>query len=65
VLTVQVVSIHDESKRHQMVKELDALVSIHRLSPHLVSFWGAYFLDGAVVFALEYMDRGSLQDVVC
>ena len=29
-----------------------------------VRFLGAYFQDGQVSFALQYMNRGSLQDVV-
>ena len=56
--------IDDQEKRHQMAKELDALYNVCNISPKLVSFMGAYFQEGRVVFALEYMNRGSLQEIV-
>lgn len=55
--------VYDASKRHQLVRELNALVDVASIS-NCVNFYGAYFNDGAVVLSLEYMNRGSLQDLV-
>ena len=62
IVALKMISVYEESKRHQMAKELKALVEVGQLSPSFVNFLGAYFQEGAVVFALEYMNRGSLQD---
>lgn len=32
--------------------------------PSIISFFGAFYADGAIHIALEYMDRGSLHDVL-
>ncbi len=61
VCTLQSVNVTEKEKRHQMKKELEALVEIGHVSPELVSFYGGYFQEGNVVFAIEYMNRGSLQ----
>lgn len=45
-----------------MVKELNTYHSIQ--CPYLVSFYGAFFDEGSTTFILEYMNRGSLQDVI-
>jgi len=52
----------EKSNRHQMVKELKAYHSMQ--CRFLVNFHGAFLDSGATVFALEYMNRGSLQDVL-
>ena len=33
-------------------------------SPYLVRFFGAFFQEGIISLALEYMDCGSLQDLI-
>lgn len=64
IVALKMISVYEESKRHQMAKELKALVEVGQLSPSFVNFLGAYFQEGSVVFALEYMNRGSLQDYI-
>jgi serine/threonine protein kinase len=61
IVALKVVNIYEDSKRHQMVKELQALVEVGQMSSSFVNFHGAYFEEGAVVLCIEYMNRGSLQ----
>jgi hypothetical protein len=41
------------------VHSTQALTAIGRVSQSLVAFKGAFFSEGSVVFALEYMNRGA------
>jgi len=59
---VKRINIYDRSKRHQIIKELHTLYKCD--CPHLISFHGAFFKDGAISIALEWMDVGSLADVL-
>jgi len=62
-LAIKVVNVYDDAKRVQLLKELETL-STH-VSRFLVRFFGAFYDgSGAVHIALEYMDRGSLEDTV-
>ncbi|KAK9361526.1 kinase-like domain-containing protein [Lipomyces starkeyi] len=48
----------DDSKFRQIIMELDVL---HKcVSPYIVDFYGAFFVEGAVYICMEYMDGGSL-----
>ena len=43
--------------------ELDIL---HRaISPHIVEFYGAFFVESCVYYCMEYMDGGSLASLCC
>jgi serine/threonine protein kinase len=59
---VKRIAIYDKSKRHQIIKELHTLYKCD--CPHLISFHGAFFKEGAISIALEFMDVGSLSDVL-
>ena len=61
VLALKVIPVEaDEAKRKQILLELKTL---HEAShPSVVSFYGAFFREGAVHVALEYMDA-SLLDI--
>lgn len=48
----------DESKFTQILMELEVLHKCQ--SPHIVDFYGAFFIEGAVYMCMEYMDGGSL-----
>ncbi|ODQ79130.1 hypothetical protein BABINDRAFT_19496, partial [Babjeviella inositovora NRRL Y-12698] len=51
----------DEAKFSQILMELDIL---HKcVSPYIVDFYGAFFVEGAVYMCIEYMDGGSLDKV--
>eukprot|EP01138_Halocafeteria_seosinensis_P006972 gb/GECG01007130.1/.p1 GENE.gb/GECG01007130.1/~~gb/GECG01007130.1/.p1 ORF type:complete len:428 (+),score=49.86 gb/GECG01007130.1/:1-1284(+) len=61
-LALKVISVFDQSKRHQLLREIQALYDADCSS--LVKFYGAYFLEGTIQIGLEYMDGGSLGNVV-
>lgn len=49
----------DESKLKTIITELDIL---HRsTSPHIIDFYGAFFIESCVYYCMEYMDAGSLE----
>ena len=51
----------DETKFSQIIMELDIL---HKcVSPYIVDFYGAFFVEGAVYVCMEYMDGGSLDKI--
>jgi mitogen-activated protein kinase kinase len=52
----------EQEKRRQLTKELQTLA--YSNSPYLINFRGAYFDDGHIHMALEFMSGGSLQDLI-
>lgn len=51
----------EESKFLQIIMELEVL---HKcVSPYIVDFYGAFFVEGAVYLCMEYMDGGSLDKI--
>jgi hypothetical protein len=61
-LVLKVISVFDRSKRHQLITEIQALYESD--CDALISFLGAFYRDGAISIALEYMDAGPLSNVV-
>lgn len=51
----------DEASFRQILMELDILHRCH--SAHMVDFYGAFFVEGAVYLCLEYMDGGSMNQI--
>ncbi|PRT56517.1 MAP kinase kinase PBS2 [Wickerhamiella sorbophila] len=51
----------DEASFRQILMELDILHRCH--SEHMVDFYGAFFVEGAVYLCLEYMDGGSMNQI--
>ena len=61
-MALKKINVFERSNRRQLVKELHTL---HKAdSPYLISFYGAFYKDGAISIALELMDLGSLQDIL-
>lgn len=58
------VKLEDESKKKEVMRELQAYVGVD--CANLISFYGAYYEEeeNSVALLLEYMDLGSLQDVI-
>ncbi|WFD43107.1 mitogen-activated protein kinase kinase [Malassezia psittaci] len=49
----------DQAKLNAIIMELDIL---HRaISPYIVEFYGAFFVESCVYYCMEFMDRGSLE----
>jgi len=61
-LALKVISIFDKSKRDQLIKEIQTLYDAD--CDCLIAFYGAYHKEGAITIALEYMDGGSLANVI-
>src|ERR1700730_12038725 len=62
IVALKTVRVDNKDERHQMEKELRAFHTLH--SQHILSFIGACFTDGKLTMVLEYMNRGSLDQVV-
>uniref|UniRef100_A0A7S0CZR5 mitogen-activated protein kinase kinase n=1 Tax=Amorphochlora amoebiformis TaxID=1561963 RepID=A0A7S0CZR5_9EUKA len=55
-------SVDNAKQRHQLDKELTAFVQVQH--PEIVKLHGAYFEGERIVICLEYMDLGSLENVI-
>ncbi|GAB5361676.1 hypothetical protein AAMO2058_000733100 [Amorphochlora amoebiformis] len=62
-VALKVINIFEQEKRRQLAKELNTYTSTIT-NPFLINFYGAYFEEGSISLALEYMDNGSLQDLI-
>ena len=61
-LAIKSISILEKDKRHQLYNDLRSLAE--ETSPHLIKFYGAFYDDGSVNLALEYMDCGSINTMI-
>jgi hypothetical protein len=62
MMALKRINIFDKDKRHQLIKELNALYNAE--CPFLISFYGAFYSEGSTSIAIELMDAGSLHDVL-
>lgn len=61
-LALKIINLFDRSKREQMIREIVTLYDAQ--CPNLITFYGAFYREGAITIALEYMDGGSLANVL-
>lgn len=61
-LALKVINLFDRSKREQLIREIITLYDAQ--CPNLITFYGAFYREGAITIALEYMDGGSLANVL-
>jgi mitogen-activated protein kinase kinase 1 len=61
-LALKVINICDKGKRSQLIKEIKLLYDAQ--CPSLISFYGAFYREGAISVALEFMDGGALSNVI-
>lgn len=61
-LALKIINLFDKSKREQLIREINALYDAQ--NPSLISFYGAFYREGAITIALEYMDGGSMANVL-
>jgi mitogen-activated protein kinase kinase 3 len=61
-LALKIINLFDKSKRDQLIREIATLYDAQ--CPNLITFYGAFYRDGAITIALEYMDGGSLANVL-
>ena len=52
-LALKVINLFDRSKREQLIREIVTLYDAE--CPNLIRFYGAFYRDGAITIALEYM----------
>eukprot|EP00307_Rebecca_sp_RCC1486_P009526 CAMPEP_0119410708 /NCGR_PEP_ID=MMETSP1335-20130426/3654_1 /TAXON_ID=259385 /ORGANISM="Chrysoculter rhomboideus, Strain RCC1486" /LENGTH=402 /DNA_ID=CAMNT_0007435277 /DNA_START=6 /DNA_END=1212 /DNA_ORIENTATION=+ len=58
----QLAAMEDPGLREQVINELKVLCDVR--CDFLVSLYDAFYREGMIYLALEFMDRGSLEDVV-
>tara|TARA_B110001452_G_scaffold261588_1_gene260551 strand:- start:107 stop:1345 length:1239 start_codon:yes stop_codon:yes gene_type:complete len=62
-LAVKILNVFDKGKRDQLLRELRTLYTSQNF-PWLVAFHDCLYDEGAMYIVLEYMDGGSLADVL-
>lgn len=62
VVALKSIDVSEKGRRDQFVHELFELDTLD--CPHIVEFCGAYYEEGHVFLALEFMDRGALDSIV-
>lgn len=65
ILALKKINVFEKDKRHQLLNEIRTLCEAPQ-APGLVEFYGAFYSpdSGQISIALEYMDGGSLADIV-
>ncbi|TVU05723.1 hypothetical protein EJB05_48902, partial [Eragrostis curvula] len=65
IMALKKINVFEKEKREQILNELKTL-SEASCYPGIVEFHGAFYMpdSGAIYFALEYMDGGSLADII-
>uniref|UniRef100_A0A6V1SQ10 mitogen-activated protein kinase kinase n=1 Tax=Heterosigma akashiwo TaxID=2829 RepID=A0A6V1SQ10_HETAK len=61
-LALKVINMFDKSKRNQLIQEICTLYNAD--CPSLITFYGAFYREGSITIALEYMNGGSLANVL-
>ncbi|CAN0115129.1 unnamed protein product, partial [Hapterophycus canaliculatus] len=62
LLALKVINMFDKGKRHQLINEINALYNANHVA--VIQFLGAFYREGAVTIVTEYMDGGSLLNVL-
>jgi mitogen-activated protein kinase kinase 1 len=62
LLALKVINLFDRSKREQLIREIITLYDAQ--CPNLITFYGAFYREGSITIALEYMDGGSIANVL-
>eukprot|EP00516_Mucochytrium_quahogii_P004547 CAMPEP_0203758506 /NCGR_PEP_ID=MMETSP0098-20131031/11354_1 /ASSEMBLY_ACC=CAM_ASM_000208 /TAXON_ID=96639 /ORGANISM=" , Strain NY0313808BC1" /LENGTH=362 /DNA_ID=CAMNT_0050650983 /DNA_START=96 /DNA_END=1181 /DNA_ORIENTATION=+ len=62
LMALKIINMYEKSKRNQIMEEIAALYDAS--CPSLVGFYGAFYQEGSISIALEYMDQGCLGTVL-
>ncbi|KAL9645951.1 hypothetical protein ABK040_001059 [Willaertia magna] len=62
LLALKFISVFDDMKRKTITNELQTLYSAS--SEYLIGFFGAFYQEGNFQLALEYMEGGSISDIL-
>lgn len=61
-IALKVFNMSNKYKRDQLIREICTLYDAH--CPSLITFYGAFYREGSITIALEYMNGGSLCNVL-
>tara|TARA_B100000482_G_scaffold176316_1_gene146060 strand:- start:545 stop:1069 length:525 start_codon:yes stop_codon:yes gene_type:complete len=61
-IALKVINMFERSKRDQLIREIKSLYDCE--CPAIIGFYGAFYREGAISIALEFMNGGSLANVV-
>jgi serine/threonine protein kinase len=64
LLALKTTELVEKKCRRQMYGDCTAFATHRNRDPNLVSFHGAFLADDRVTIMMEYMNRGSLKDVI-
>lgn len=62
-IAIKVINVFDRDKRHQLINDLKTFLTEYDCK-NLIQFIGAYYDDGNIKIMLEFMDQGSLRNVI-
>ncbi|CAD8101871.1 unnamed protein product [Paramecium sonneborni] len=62
-VALKIINVFDKDKRHQMLNDLSTLLNGCECE-QLIKFYGAYYEEGTIRLVLEYMDQGSLRNII-
>jgi serine/threonine protein kinase len=62
VVALKVINVFDSAHRHQLVEEVKSLSRTD--CPAIVKFYGAFLREGSISIVLEFLDGGSLANVL-
>ena len=61
-VALKVINAFERTKRDQLIREIQSLYNC--ACPTIIGFFGAFYREGAISIALEFMDGGSLANVI-
>lgn len=61
-IALKVINMFERSKRDQLMREIQSLYNCE--CPAIIGFHGAFYREGAISIALEFMNGGSLANVI-
>ena len=61
-VALKVINMFDKGKRDQLMQEISTLYDA--ACPSIIGFYGAFYREGTISIALEFMDGGSLANMV-
>lgn len=62
MIALKVINVFERTKRDQLIREIQSLYSCD--CPAIIGFYGAFYREGAISIALEFMNGGSLANVI-
>jgi len=61
-IALKVINMFERAKRDQLIREIQSLYECK--CPTIIGFYGAFYREGAISIALEFMNGGSLANVI-